>query len=94
MLANVIFREILNRKEDYPLKLAMPTSLQQKLNSDLLASLQLNCSTSCAATLSHLTNLLCGTNCLVKLGMTFKLLLCTFNRCFRIKLFLYQALGQ
>lgn len=70
----------------------MPTRLQKKLNSDLLASLQ-NVPV-CAATLSHLTTFLCGSNRLLTLGMAFKLLLCTFNRCFRIKLLLYQALGQ
>lgn len=52
----------------------MPTVLQRKLNSNLLASLQLQRSTLCAVTLSHLTTLLCGTDCLVTLGMSFKLL--------------------
>lgn len=58
----------------------MPTILQRKLSSNLLASLQLKCSTLCAVTLSHLTMLLCGTDCLATLGMSFKLLFFYFQQ--------------
>lgn len=52
----------------------MPTVLQLKLNGTLLASSGLKCFALCAVTLSHLTTLLCGTDCLVTLGRSFKLL--------------------